>query len=868
LKLIKRVFLFFLWASFCLQFLFIFTVKISIPVPEYFAKEALIKSGLDSCDIKNAKIFEGSKLSIDKLSLSSNQISADLQDVMISLNPNISNISWLNAIAQCKIDNFRISTNEIDMKFENITFKMTNDSYHLNCRLYWRSKFVNISISILELPKSISGTGEKFVLEEFIRELSYNLLLIDQYFSDDIIEVYSTTKKGGIKISCTSRSEPKSLKNNHIFYVCLNEHRNGARNLRGELNSQSNTANIHNFVINSGESSFAFDVDLLPQSEVSLNQINNLSISGVKLDGPISGNLPEMKVSFYEKNNIKFAHFYGDSNMTDFSFLTELPLRSKWKGFLNFHPNNSNLSAKMAYGETAICSGEILKLSCLPNLVPINGSSPTLFNLQASSFSVLDTKPGFFSANGEIDSNLSIFINNAYGKFGSSEATGSYVQHWNPPRYRFLLDGYCLPTDITPWLGSWWNDIWQDFTFNENSPTGNFTISGIWGGPSGNSFTHGFVEGDDVSFKNIQFSDSNVEILVQNAYTDILLKSLEHQFGEISGKLTFSPKSILQPFLKFDGHGEFPFNDGKSIFDSDLNGLLDEINASVVSFDGEGFVNLTEDVDIADSNSTSFSVSLNSDRTIQIKGVPVTSFSGEIGRQDGLLYCDFENLILAEGNCTIQIEEKSNISDLIEMRLNISNAQPDLLYSNVYQNWLSKNEDSDGSPFTTGSETSIPEFQQKGTVSINLLGKGPASDLMQFEGTGNFFLDGIDVGRIDFLGGLSKNLKTFNLPMPSDALRFNALEAPFQIDQGNLTFDNFELKGPLSKIVGKGTFDLTNSTVDLNADIKLLGNIQVPIVRQVLSFADPFSRLSEIYVHGPIEKPSWEILVTPALLPK
>lgn len=860
--------MFFLSATICLQFLIIIIVKTSIPIPEYFAQRALAESDLDSYIINNAEIFEGSKLGFEKLSVSSNRIKANLQDAVISFRPNFTSLNWANSISQCEIDNLHISTNEFNMEFENIIFKLVNDFYQLECSLNWRSKFVQMTILFLDFQEILSESGGKVDLNKLVEGLSNNLVLFDQYFSDDLIEVYSTIKKGVINITGTSKSRSKSLKNNHVFHACINKLGNGARNFRGKVKSYSNTANIHHFSIGSGEAAIAFDFDLLSQSEFSLNQINHLSISGIELDGPISGNLPEIKVSFYEKNEKKFAHFYGDSNMTDFSLFAELPLSSKWEGFLNLHPTNSNLSAKMAYGKTAIFDGEILKLSCRPNLVPFNDSSPTLFNIHASSFSVLDTKPGLFSFNGEIDSNMSIFINNAYGRFGGSEATGSYIQHWNPPRYRFLLDGHCLPTDLSPWLGAWWNDIWQDFTFSGKSPAGNFSISGIWGGSSGNSFTHGFVESGDIEYKKVQFSDSNVEIVVQNSYTNILFKPLKHKFGEILGKLTFSPRAIPQPYLEFDGYGEFPFNAGKSIFDSGLDGLVDEINASVVSFDGEGFINLAKGVDVADYNSTSFSVYLDSDRPIQVKGVPVASFSGEIGRRDGLLHCDFENLILAEGTCTIQIKEKSAISDLIELRLNISDARPDLLYSTVYQNWLSENEGSDGPLFIPGPKSSISEFDQKGTVSINLLGVGPVSDPLQLQGTGNFLLKGIDVGRIDFLGGLRKNLGTFNLPMPSDALRFNTLEAPFQIDQGNLTFDNFQLKGPLSKIVGKGTFDLTNSTVDLSADLKLMGNIQVPIVSQVLSFADPFSRLSEIHVHGPVGKPSWEILVTPVPLPK
>ncbi len=860
--------MFFQWATLSLQLLFIFILKTSIPIPEYFAHKALAESGLNSFNINNANIFEGSKLGIEKVSFSSNQIKVILQNSIISLNPNIANVNSVNAISECTIDNVRICSDELNIEIENINFKLINDFYHLDCELQWRSKFVKLKISFLDFSQNISRSETKIDLDKLFGELFNNLVLFNQYFSDDIIEVYSTVQKGMVLISGTTKSVSNSLKNSNIFYVRINDEENGERNFKGKLKSYSNSANIHNFVIHSGESSIDFDFDLIPESEVTLNEINHLSITGLKIDGPISGNLPEISVNLFEKNEKKFAYFYGDSNLTDFSLLAEFPFCSEVTGFLNLYPSNSNLSGKMAYGETALFDGESLKLSCHQNLVPMNDFSPTLFTIQASSFSVLNTKPGMFSLNGEIDSNMSIFIHYAYGKFGGSKATGSYVQKWNPPRYRFLLDGYCLPTDITPWLGTWWSDIWQDFTFSGKSPSGNFSISGVWGGTAGNSLTHGFVTGGNIAYKDIEFIDSNVEIIVQNSYTDIFFKPLEHRFGEIIGELTFSPRSILQPYLKFDGYGQFPFNDGKSIFDSSLDGLIDEINASVVSFDGEGFISLNKDNEIADDNTTSFLFDFDTDRPIQIKGAPVASVSGEICRRDGLLHCNLENLILAEGSCTLQIDEKSAISDLIEMRLNISDARPDLLYNTFFQYWFSENEDSDGSLFAPRTESSFSEFDKAGTVSINLLGVGPASDPFQFQGTGNFFLDGIDVGRIEFLGGLRKNLAKFNLPMPSDALRFNTLEAPFQIDQGNLTFDNFELKGPLSKIVGKGTFDLTNNTVNLNADLKLLGNIQVPIVAQVLSIADPLSRLSEIHVHGPIGKPSWEILVTPAPLPK
>ena len=79
--------------------------------------------------------------------------------------------------------------------------------------------------------------------------------------------------------------------------------------------------------------------------------------------------------------------------------------------------------------------------------------------------SALQTPPGKFQFTGEIKQDFSIFINDAYGKLGQSEVTGTYYQKWNPAKYRFLLNGSCYPPDIDNWLGIWWPPLWQDFTF-------------------------------------------------------------------------------------------------------------------------------------------------------------------------------------------------------------------------------------------------------------------------------------------------------------------------------------------------------------------------------------------------------------------
>ena len=120
-------------------------------------------------------------------------------------------MNWANSISQCKIDNLHISTNDFDMKFEDIIFKSVNDFYHLEYSVNWRSKFVQMTILFLDFPEIISKSGRKVDLNKLVERLSNYLVLFDQHFSDDLIEVYSTIKKGGINITGTSKTESKSM---------------------------------------------------------------------------------------------------------------------------------------------------------------------------------------------------------------------------------------------------------------------------------------------------------------------------------------------------------------------------------------------------------------------------------------------------------------------------------------------------------------------------------------------------------------------------------------------------------------------------------------------------------------------------------
>ena len=109
------------------------------------------------------------------------------------------------------------------------------------------------------------------------------------------------------------------------------------------------------------------------------------------------------------------------------------------------------------------------------------------------------------------------------------------------------------------------------------------------------------------------------------------------------------------------------------------------------------------------------------------------------------------------------------------------------------------------------------------------------------------------------LGGIRSKLGAFNLPLPSDALSFNRLNAPFLLDHDRILFDQATLSGPLSTFDAKGEVNWVNSDVDLLADLKLAGNLNIPVLKQLVNLADPLSRLSTLKIKGDWENPEWTI---------
>ena len=116
---------------------------------------------------------------------------------------------------------------------------------------------------------------------------------------------------------------------------------------------------------------------------------------------------------------------------------------------------------------------------------------------------------------------------------------------------------------------------------------------------------------------------------------------------------------------------------------------------------------------------------------------------------------------------------------------------------------------------------------------------------------------------IHFFGILSEKLSLLPIPLPLGSLNFNTLEGIFRLDKKILHTDNLELTGIFSKLSNKGSVNLESGIVDISSKLHLIGNIPIPIIKQIVNFADPLSRIAEIKLTGHWYTPDWKIQINP-----
>ena len=580
-----------------------------------------------------------------------------------------------------------------------------------------------------------------------------------------------------------------------------------------------------------------------------------------KLNGRVTGLFKPFDLSLKVDSNKSSILFISSNESLESCINLKFDNSNKaLNGFVDISPNNISLSFLKNEKRFEILSGDSLRFKFSQNLAPTDLNYKTSFSVRAKNFSALEVPKGNYDFIGEIKNDLSIEIRNAYGVMGRSEVEGSYSQSWNPNAFEFRLFGHCFPPDINNWLGQWWGEIWKNFTFPDEIPYGNFRIYGIWGGEIGNSKTYGSVEAGKIYYKEFKVNNSNIAVLVDENETKVISNNINHDKGNLSGSLAFPRKHLNTPtFLTFNLDGQYPLNEARTIFGEAFEKAVQDINATNLLCSASGEIFNINNENSTDSN---FKVNIQSISPLTVKGFEIKELHGSVEKKYSLINGNFPKFQIADGQGQLNFKMESNGSeDKVALNFSLKDASKSLLIQDIIRakksGFIDKFSTNDNE---LDNVDNVPST--KGSLSLSIQAEGPLNNPLQFEGTGIIHLKEPKIGQINLFGKISEGLSNLKIPLPSDAFSFNELIIPFVLNNETMIFDNLNLTGPLSKVQAEGSFNLSSGTIDLIAKLSLIGNIPLPIIRNLIQLADPLSKIAEIKMTGDYQNPKWELLIS------
>ena len=561
---------------------------------------------------------------------------------------------------------------------------------------------------------------------------------------------------------------------------------------------------------------------------------SNLSVGKVRFDGKMQGHLPRFNVISKSSGELTEGMFFSDSNRTRMALNYWYNSVLTLEGEAQFIPKNFDLYYDTKKGRLKVLDGDEIHAHLFRNEMANKATTPMFFKARTDRLSTFETPYGAFVLSGRIAPDYSIFVDSAWGKFGRSEVTGTYSQSWHPHNFRFLLKGECFPTDINNWLGKWWKSIWDDFVFTDETPHGDFSISGNWQKPNESTITSGTVKTGSFSFRGLSIDDSNLMIYADGNITQIKA-SADHDKGHLDGNLTI-PRNLgsADNPLSFQLKGDFPLNEGRKVFGQEVEEILSDFNSSVASCEADGNLYLSKDNSSGESNKTHYKINVFTDANASLWNIPVSRINGKLTHHNSTTWGQDITIGIAEGMGRLEFEAKNGPNDdILDFNFTLNNAKPTALA--VALSNFSGLDSSDRNFIKQTKEDSEDSSER---IDFSIQARGQPDKPLGFNGSGNITLSGKTLRHIPLLGGIAKVLETIvSIPILSDSFSFNKLEVPFQLGNDKMSSDKIFLTGPLAKLEFKGHLNLITREVDFTSNVKLIDNLKIPLLSPILDSA-------------------------------
>lgn len=454
----------------------------------------------------------------------------------------------------------------------------------------------------------------------------------------------------------------------------------------------------------------------------------------------------------------------------------------------------------------------------------------------------------------------SLSIRDSYASTAHYQAEGSYFQNLRTGDYRFLLSGSVNPLDISAFIDeSWWDELWQRFTFGDHLPDASIDLQGRYRG--GRQY-------------NRMFGNARLDAF---HYNDVPIKSASALLWQDAGKFRLMDLRIDadegQAWVNLQWYYPLDYDEGEghSLAFNGVTRLPLPMAADIIGDETEPYFNLFSldgapeirifGVAVAEeaegpTNQVYLNLAADIDRPVTFHNYHFDDLYFETLVKPGLFYVKQTEFGIAggEGSGWIRHEPYSNGQYLLSLALQITDSRyADLL---------------DAVPLMASLKPDIPDEPGEpeaappvGLVSGSIELRGIAGDTRTFVGKGSGRISQASLGRLHLFGMFSRFLHELGLPL--GVLDFKQARSPFEIAQGIIHLSDLQITGPAARISAHGNIGIESSSLELAMHLYPLGALRIPILSEFLSMVNPVSNAIELKVSGTLQQPEFSASINP-----
>ncbi len=455
----------------------------------------------------------------------------------------------------------------------------------------------------------------------------------------------------------------------------------------------------------------------------------------------------------------------------------------------------------------------------------------------------------------------------------SWEADGSYFENLRTREFRLLAHGSLDPAVLNPYMGEWWQPLWQFIVPQGQWPQADAEFSGNWDGPwwAKDLFVYAQISGPHV--QGIPIDSIRVRVIQRPEYIAVYdLAAHASGGGDLAGAMIWGIKPA-------EGH----IVEQRYFFDSTLP------LAAVAAIAGTQVADVVKPLDCPVPP------------TIRVDQRTGTSFNPQPDAVSNKVYAEFSapfrifNVPL--DRASVDIADVGGITDIPRLNFGIAGgaasgkatitqsggaAQMDfnVLLQNARQadfmTALGQFDDSGSSsqPDSGSHALKSAVAKDKGSVLSGLdhpglldLALGGQFDFGQPDSllsTGQVRIHDAQLGQLQLFGRLSKLLADTKAPLGDFDL--HSAVSDLQIAQQYLRLPNLVVTGPSARIQAAGIYHFNDGELNFNTLIFPIGQWDAFLLKQIASIANPFVNTITLKLHGQLDKPAWEISMNPLRL--